>query len=177
VIDRRCLTLAVAVLACILAGCRVHRDLLPGSVYYQMGTGPNAQVWRLEPDGRTTTRLTDEPDGVDGFSVSRADGSLAIVSGNRLILVTGDGENRRQIADGNLVDRNDEDDVFRCTVSSPVFAPDGRTLAYALDGLHLYDLSTGQDRHVLKNLGNLNGESFVFAREVYAPGPWSPLSG
>jgi hypothetical protein len=34
--------------------------------------------------------------------------------------------------------------------------------------------ASGADQHVLKNLGNLLGEPFVFVLEDYYPGPWSP---
>jgi Tol biopolymer transport system component len=50
-------------------------------------------------------------------------------------------------------------------------------LAYAFDGLHLYNLASGKDEHVLTNLGNLLGEPFVFAKEVYTPISWSPDGG
>lgn len=149
-------------------------SLLPASVYYLDGSAEKAQVWRLEADGFTTVQLTDEPGGVDDFAVSRADGSLAVVSDNRLVLQDIEGTGRRIVADASQVEETIEDYVFRGFVESPEFSPDGRTLAYAFDGLHLYDVETGQDAHVLSNLGNLLGEPFVFTKEAYSPGPWSP---
>jgi Tol biopolymer transport system component len=158
----------------LLAACARNTDLLPHSVYYLSGIPGDYHVWRMEADGTTTTQLIDEGLGVDDFSVSMADGSLAFISNNQLFLVDGDGQNRRLVSDGSQVDKQIEDYVFRGFVESPGFSPDGRTLAYAFDGLHLYNVASGQDEHVLTNLGNLLGETFVFNKENYYPGPWSP---
>ncbi len=68
----------------------------------------------------------------------------------------------------------EEDDWARGYVEAPAFSPDGRTLAYALDGLHLYDIEAGEDEHVLKNGGNLLGQTFIFSQENYYPSSWSP---
>lgn len=157
-----------------LAACAKNTDLLPHSVYYLSESRGVYQVWRMEADGTTTTQLTDEEFGVDDFSVSMADSSLAFTSNNQLFLLDGDGQTRRLVADGSKVDKEIEDYVFRGFVESPVFSPDGRILAYAFDGLHLYNVASGQDEHVLTNLGNLLGEPFVFSKENYGPGPWSP---
>jgi Tol biopolymer transport system component len=131
-------------------------------------------VWRLETDGVTLTQITHEQAGVEDFSVSSINGNLALISDNQLFLLDSDGENRRLIADDSQVDKESEDYGFRGFIENPVFSPDGQTLAYAFDGLHLYDLATGEDEHVLTNLGNLLGEPFVFVNETYTPGPWSP---
>jgi Tol biopolymer transport system component len=161
-------------LSSLLAACGGTAKLLPHSVYYRDGLEEELQVWRLEADGFTTVQITDETAGVQDFAVSPADGSLAFVSNNQLFLVDGDGENRRLVADDSQVDKEGEDYSFRGFIEAPVFSPDGRTLAYAFDGLHLYNLASGEDEHVLTNLGNLPGEPFVFAKENYFPGPWSP---
>jgi len=167
-------TLVVIALSCLLAACAGAVGALPRSLYFLDGPSGAAQVWRLERDGVTRMQVTNEAAGVDGFAVSPADGALAFVSDNHLFLVDANGENRRLIADDSQVDWSAEEAHFRSTISAPVFSPDGRMLAYAFDGLHLFDRATGEDNHVLTNLGNLLRETFVFSKEVYAPGPWSP---
>ncbi len=168
------LILVVMAFSLFTAACAGTAGPLPHSLYFLDGQGDEAQVWRLEADGLTRLQITHESAGVEKFAVSAADGSLAFVVDTRLFLVGGDGENRRLIADGHQVDPSLEDYVFHGLIGQVVFSPDGRTLAYSFDGLHLYDLATGEDEHVLTNLGNLLGESFVFDRESYSPGPWSP---
>lgn len=148
--------------------------LLPHALYFLAGAQSEAQVWRLRPDGENRLQVTNAEKAVNAFAVSPVDGGIAFVSDNRLFLMSHDGETTALIADGHTVDLNVEDYVFRSQVSSPVFSPDGRILAYGFNGLHLYDLATGEDAHVLTNLGNLLGEPFVFTREAYFPGPWSP---
>mgnify|MGYP001829147891 CR=1 FL=1 len=56
--------------------------VLPAPVY---SLSPSKQITRLEPDGMTLTPITSEADGVNGFDVSPANGSLVYVTGNRLI--------------------------------------------------------------------------------------------
>lgn len=126
----------------------------------------------METDGTTATQLTDEPLGVEDFSVSPVNGSLAIITADQLLIIDPMSKNRRLIAKslaGNL-------DSFPLTVSSPVFSPDGQTLAYALGGLRLFHVASREDELVLTDGGNLLGESFIFSKENYAPGPWSPDS-
>lgn len=168
------MSIAIIMLSTLLAACGGTDSPLPHSLYFLDGPGEEVQVWRLERDGFTRVQITNEEGGVDEFAVSPADGTIAFVGNNQLFLVDGDGENRRLVTDGRQADKEAEASPFHGLVGNPAFSPDGRTLAYALDGLHLYDLASAQDEHVLANLGNLLGESFVFAKETYAPGPWSP---
>ena len=63
-------------------------------------------MWRLEADGLTKVQLTREEAGVQEFSVSPADASLAFVSNNQLFLEDGHGENRRLIADAVYANDN-----------------------------------------------------------------------
>lgn len=148
--------------------------ILPHPLYFLSGLQENAQVWRLETDGITLTQITHEESGVGDFAVSPLDGRLAVVSDNQLLLLDSRGANPQQIADARQVDPSIEDYVFHSSIGSSSFSPDGKYLAYGFDGLHLYHLDSGLDEHLLTNLGNLLGEPFVFTKEVYGPGAWSP---
>jgi hypothetical protein len=80
--------------------------------------------------------ITFEPADVMDYDVSLADGSLASVANNQLILVNADGSNRRVLVDGGPKENN-------FWVTSPVFSPDGHTLTYSYKGLNLFDIPTG----------------------------------
>jgi WD40 repeat protein len=168
------ISLVIGIMSFLLGACGGATRRLPAQLYFRYGTSDVTQVWRLESDGLTRLQITEEEHGVEGFSVSAADGSLAILSNNRLFLLSRDGKDRQLVADGSQVDPGIPDYYARGFVGSPVFSPDGRTLAYGFDGLHLYDVATGRDEHVLTNLGNLPGEPSVFQLENYSPGAWSP---
>jgi hypothetical protein len=60
--------------------------LLPHTLYF---LGPDTasltQVFRIERDGRTQKQLTFEPESVNDFDVSQADGSVAYVAGNSTV--------------------------------------------------------------------------------------------
>ena len=70
----------------VMSFCTSSYGLLPGSLYFLDGLYEDSQLWRLDADGVTLTRLTAEPGGITAFSVSPKDGSLAYVSGDCLYL-------------------------------------------------------------------------------------------
>lgn len=157
-------------------GCAPNENpptTLPQSVYFLAGEKANFQIWRLEKDGRTTAQITQQPGGITDFAVSLSDGSLAFISNGCLYLWQADQPAPRLLVDPSLTPPTPEYE-FPLKVGTPVFSPDGRILAYSLDGIHLYHLGSGDDQFLLPSPGNLLGEPFVFVKEYYSPGPWSP---
>lgn len=145
--------------------------LLPHTFYF-LGTD-NAgltQVFRIERDGKTQKQLTFEPESVKDYDVSLADGSVAYVVGNQLLLVNADGSDRRLIVEGGAVDENNP---FLNMLNSPVFSPDGQTLAYGYRGLNLYSVSSGASNLVIENQIEDSG-GFPFPKELYWPERFSP---
>ena len=169
-----CFILWIGICSLGLPACSGAEKLLPSSLYFLGGPYDRSQIWRLDADGVTLTQLTNETDGITAFAVSPRDGRLAYVSADRLHLANAEGGDPRLLADSSTVDPTIEDYVFHSGIESLAFSPDGKVLAYAFDGLHLYTLASGEDEHVLKNLGNLLGEPYVFALEAYSPASWSP---
>ena len=147
--------------------------LLPHTFYY-LGTD-NAgltQVFRIERDGKTQKQLTFEPESVKDYDVSLADGNVAYVANNQLILVNADGSDRRMLVDGGAVDENNP---FISTINNPVFSPDGQTLAFGYKGLNLYSLSTGASNLVIENqIDDTISGGLPFPKELYRPERYSP---
>src|SRR5688500_16726803 len=144
----------------------------PAQLYYLGSDSAGlTQVFRIETDGVTQGQVTSEPVSVNEYDVSRVDGSIAYVANNQLLLLDADGSNRRIIADGGDIDPNNP---FINTISSPVFSPDGQTLAYGHQGLRLYSFATGNSSLILENqIDDVGGGLFV-PRELYSPERYSP---
>ncbi len=146
--------------------------LLQHSMYFVNNDGTGiAQVFRLGTDGKTVTQLTFEASAVGSYDVSQADGSVVYVSNNQLLLINADGSGRRLLAEGGPIDPNNP---FTTSLSSPVFSPDGQTIAYSNKGLILYAVSTGVSNIALENqvLDPITG--VYVPGEMYIPQKYSP---
>lgn len=147
--------------------------LLPNTFYY-IGTD-NAtglsQVFYIERDGSTTHQITFEPVKVDSYDVSLVDGSVAFVSNNQLLWADANGANRRMLVDGGPLDPNNP---ILNSLTSPVFSPDGQTIAYGLGGLNLYDLPSGASSRVLEMIGTDPFTGLPAPSELYWPKNYSP---
>lgn len=143
-------------------------ELLPHSLYF-LATDNQAvsQIYRMERDGKTRTQLTFEPVEVTDYDISLQDGSIAYVASNQLLLADEDGANRRVLVDGGSAP-----DLHGAY--SPVFSPDGQTLAYARNGLNLYSVSTGASSLVIQDQMEDMGNGQLFPIETYAPERYSP---
>ena len=150
----------------------VPAGLLPHAMYFINNDGTGiAQVFRLETDGETVTQLTFEPSAVGSYDVSMADGSIVYVANNQLLLINADGSGRRMLVDGGPVDPNDP---FTTSLSSPVFSPNGATIAYSHKGLVLYAVSSGVSNTVLDQLETDPATGAAVVREMYIPQKYSP---
>ncbi len=146
-------------------------QLLPRSLYFLNNDKTGLlQVFRLERDGKTIRQITFEPAAVDSFDVSPKDGSLVYVSNNQLLSVDVNGAGRRVLVDGG---NPPPEDNFTKRVGSPVWSPDGATIAFSLDGLNFYALNTGAVSRVLENQID-RSQGFPMVRELYGPSAYSP---
>jgi hypothetical protein len=147
-------------------------DLLPHSLYYLGNDGANlSQVFRMERDGVTVKQLTFESDPVGSYGISPVDGSVAFVANNQMILIGADGSGRRVLVDGGPIDENNP---FLTNINSPVFSPDGKSIAYGMGGLNFYSLETGTSNLVIENQLDDLGNGFIFPNELYWPEKYSP---
>ena len=146
--------------------------LLPHSLYFMNNDSTGiAQVFRLGTDGKTLTQVTSETSAVGSYDVSGVDGSVAYVANNQLLLINADGSGRRMLVDGGPVDPVDP---FITSLTSPVFSPDGQTIAYSKQGLVLHSLATGASNIVLEDMTTdpISGAPvprLVFIPQIYSP--------
>lgn len=146
--------------------------VLPRTLYYLAPDSAGLyQVFRMEKDGTAQRAVTSESETVSDYDVSLADGRVAYVVGNQLLLVNADGSERRVLVDGGTVDPNNP---FITTLHSPVFSPDGATLAYGYKGLQLYSFASGESRLVIENQVDDVGGGLFVPRELYEPERYSP---
>jgi Periplasmic component of the Tol biopolymer transport system len=143
--------------------------LLPHTFFYlRKDGGGHLQVFRIRDDGKTITQLTYEEADVTDYDVSLADGRVAYVANNQLLLVLPDGSNRRVLVDGGPRENN-------AWIIHPVFSPEGKTLAYGRNGLNLYDMATGTSRLAIEDQhGDPLPNGGLFPLEVYWPEQYSP---
>lgn len=145
--------------------------LLPHSLYYlNNAAGGKLQIFRMEKDGKTVHQVTSESGEVGNYDVSPIDGRVAYVANNQLVVINPDGSTRSVLIDGGPVDPNNP--VLN-SLGSPVWSPDGRTIAYAYHGLNFYSLDTGASTLVLENKFS-DASGLKIANELYAPRSYSP---
>jgi Tol biopolymer transport system component len=146
--------------------------VLPYPLYFLADRTGTFQVWRVAVDGVTLTQITDEPSPVTGFDVSSADGRLAYVSGNELILADRDGGTRQVLITGAELPATPDESYWAQEITNPVWSPDGATLAYALNGINLIAPSTGAITPLVANV--LPTTDAPAAIMLYRPRLWSP---
>ena len=147
----------------------VSTTLLPHTFFFLNKDGAgHLQVFRARNDGQMVTQLTFEEMDVTEYDVSLADGRIAYVANNRLLLILADGSNQRLLVDGGPRESN-------AWVTHPVFSPDGKTLAYGHNGLNLYNMTTGTSSLVIENqVGDPLPNGAPFPIEGYWPERYSP---
>ncbi len=145
--------------------------LLPQPLYYLAPDGGGIkQVHRLDEDGATVTQLTFEPANVSAFDVNPLDSSLAYVANNQLLRMNADGSGRQVLVDGGPLN---QDEPYLNSVGSPVWAPNGATIAFGYMGLNFYSIATGTYANVLANdIDSVNGLNIP--RELFFPAEYSP---
>jgi WD40 repeat protein len=145
--------------------------VLPSALYFETkDDAGRLQLFRLAPDGVTKQQVTSEPVDVGSYDVSPLAGKFAYIANNQLILMNADGSNRTVLADGGPPSDAGYTDK---TISSPRFSPDGSTLAYGMNGLNFYDLSSGNITQPLTDKFRDAG-GLTIVDEVYSPNEFSP---
>lgn len=145
-------------------------DVLPHDLYFiNRDSAGLWQIFRLDVDGHSLQQITFEPMDVGAYDVSPADGDVAYVTNNQLYLVDASGAGRRLLIDGGPVDDNNR---WTNSISSPVWSPDGKTLAYSHGGLSLLNIEAGSEKRVLQNQIDTT-PGFPLVKELYSPRAYS----
>lgn len=146
-------------------------SLLPHSLYFLNNDKAGLlQIFRIERDGKTFQQVTYEPSAVGSYDVSPKDGSVVYIANNQMLWVDINGAGRRVLVDGGPVDDNNR---WTNSVDSPVWSPDGQTIAFSHGGLSFYAFGTGVINRVLENQID-NSAGFPIVRELYSPNKYSP---
>lgn len=148
--------------------------LLPHSLYFLSSRSGSQQVWRLDADGIGLHQITNETNTVDGYDVSPADGTVAYVTANQLYLINTDGSQLRLLVDNSAADPDAEDFYYIQAISAPRFSPNGKTLAYAHNGIWFFDLAISQATQSLTNQIEILDDGSLQANELYFPEQWAP---
>jgi hypothetical protein len=154
-------------------------DLLPAPVIYlstasdePVAPGHN-DMWRLEVDGTTMTKITDEQASITGFDVSPIDGSIVYITFGDFDLyrIDASGSEHALLVDGPELEDRPGDKPFS-SLSNPVISPDGSQIAYALGGVNILPTMGGESRQILTNVPGPEG-SLEWISSFY-PVSWSP---
>ncbi len=134
------------------------QTILPQPLYFLYEQSGTPQIWRMETDARTVTQITNEPQPVITLDVS-ATGKIAYVSQYQIFITDANGQNRQVIA-------NLESDI---PVRELAWSADGNRLAYPSKGIHVYDMTTGEDKLLIAD-NDTQAPDLV----RYEPLEWSP---
>jgi len=149
--------------------------LLPHTLYYlSSADGEIYQVWMLDRDGLSNTRVTSEPNGVDEYSVSPADGRVAFITNNQLYSINPNGDQRQLLVDGSDSIAETDEYFYIQRINGLSWSPDGSSLAYGRNGLHIYHFDSQADDHVMLNEIEERDSGFLFPQALYSPYQWSP---
>lgn len=139
--------------------------------YLSKDTSGIPQLYRLEPDGKTSSLVVQSASGITDFDVSRRTGAIAYVAENDLLILPPGDSSPTKIVD-EIPEDDSEGFYILHTISHPVWSQDGTKLAFYHQGLVVYTLASGEMKLLRQN--QYEEDEFLFVRELYLPEAWSP---
>lgn len=146
---------------------------LPDALYFLSDETGAFQVWRLAADGIARTQLTNTPQNINAYAVSTYDGTLAYIIGNQIYLRHPDGTESLLI-DGSEADKSTDEYYYYEEISGLAWMPNAPVLAYGQNGIHLYNLETGENTHPVQNVVDMLDSGYFNPRALYYPYVFSP---
>lgn len=151
----------------------VPQALLPHSLcFLAADSNQENQVWRLDEDGITLHQVTADPDGVTDYDLSPKGGWLAYATGRGLYLAALDGSAVEKILESPAADGSDLW-LYKEQINHLVWSPDGKMLAYAHNGVNLFDPAARIHEILLQNRYE-DIEGAQIPEKLYSPAVWSP---
>jgi len=156
--------------------------ILPAPLYFVGNPqGQNNQIWRIERDGKTRTKIVEEPPAKEmltivEFDVSPTDGALAYLiqeaGGTTLVRIDAGGKNRKELLPAG-------------SVNTPRWSPDGKTIAVAISpvpdateglagGVYLIPAGGGEPKLLQANDPIKDPANPPPEARGFAPAKWSP---
>ena len=112
---------------------------LPADLYYLAPQAGVVQVWRLPRSGDPPSALTTASADITGYDVSGDGTQIVYVSNGTITLETISTGQTTQVAQLSVL----------AQAGTPAIASDGHQVAYADQGIHIWDAATGKSRRVL----------------------------
>lgn len=148
--------------------------LLPAPLYYVNTT--DQQIWRIDVNGVTSSRITNENTPILSFDISPTDGSLAYVTNNNLVLSDSGGGISRILVTGGVLDPNAPEGQIVKEVNHPHWSPDGTKISYGSNGVNIIDVTSGQSQVVKQSdpYPDISAGRPTTLVAFYLEGIWSP---
>jgi Tol biopolymer transport system component len=152
--------------------------VLPAPLLFLSNRGGSDQIWRLDVDAVTLTQLTNEPAPVTRFDVSAADGRIAYVSNNDLLIANADGSGRTLLVNGPEAPSPLPDNWQITSEVGPLFwSPDGSRIVFGLNGVNLISVAGGPSTLLIASDAVPQPPDFAQpagGARFYWPDQWSP---
>ena len=152
--------------------------VLPAPLLFLSNRGGSDQIWQLNVDGVTLTQLTNEPTPVTRYAVSPADGRLAYVSNNDLLIANADGSGRSVLVNGPEAPSPLPDTWQITSEVGPIFwSPYGARIAFGLNGVNVIAVTGGPSTLLIGSDAVPQPPDFAQPEggaRFYWPDQWSP---
>lgn len=149
------------------------KALLPAPVYMLSSQPSGVQLMRVGNDLKTVTQISNEPAGVEAFAIA-SNGNIAYITGNTLVTIDRDGNNRTELFVGPAVDLNSVDDAQAKKLSNPVWSADASKLWFSFGGINEISAGGGTPTNIMPHEEASGTQSPYRFSKIFTPLQLSP---
>ena len=146
-------------------------DKLPHSLYFLSDRSGIDQVWRIERNGVNISQITFSESAVIAFDIHPNDGALVYVNKSQLLVQSMSNSEPVLL---HSIEIEDPSPLLGKQFANPRFSPDGMQIAFALNGLNILDVPSGESRLLIENSYVELDSGASIPRELYFPESFSP---